>query len=80
MLHSRSRAHKRLIFTLNEFTASLTWRDEAAVLRDEDSRRWEQVRAAISVVYLEPDAFGEEESEHDTEHSDEDFELNIWLI
>ncbi|KAF9030562.1 hypothetical protein BDZ89DRAFT_1037892 [Hymenopellis radicata] len=67
MLLSRSRAHKRLIFTLEEFTASLVWRDEnheAVALRDEDSRRWEQVRAAISVVYLEP--------ERDTEHSEAD--------
>ncbi|KAF9030529.1 hypothetical protein BDZ89DRAFT_1064539 [Hymenopellis radicata] len=72
MLLSRSRAHKRLIFTLEELTASLAWRDEihqAVARQDEDSRRWEQVLAAISVVYLEPDAFGEEESEHDTEHS-----------
>ncbi|KAF9030607.1 hypothetical protein BDZ89DRAFT_1243580 [Hymenopellis radicata] len=75
MLLSRSRAHKRLIFTLEEFRASLAWRDvnhRAVALRDEDSRRWEQVRAAISVVYLEPDAFAEEESEHDTEH------WNVW--
>ncbi|KAF9030592.1 hypothetical protein BDZ89DRAFT_1064589, partial [Hymenopellis radicata] len=71
-IHNAVYSLARLIFTLEELRASLAWRDDnhrAVALRDEDSRRWEQVRAAISVVYLEPDAFGEEESEHDKEHS-----------
>ncbi len=56
---------------MEKLVAAPTWRSGNHPVLQEDVMRWEQVCAAISVSYLDPDVLSGEESEHGTQNAHE---------